>query len=367
MRLATLYHLTVNEEHRLKIAITSFYLPSESKIGVGWASHRLANALVKLGHDVTVISPCEKPLDAKYGLLQIPLRGKIKTFKWGYKLRKVDWSKFEVLLAQGDDHLVPSKTIPVHIRTFHGSCFDEALRAKGFFKRMRMFLLGLTELMSSIRTPIKVGVSYNSIRWYPWISIVIPNGVDVDTFYPPSEEEKAEYPTVLFVGTYEGRKRGQLLQKVFVNEILPVLPKAKLWMVCSDAPRAKGVEVFGKITDAHLSSLYRKAWIFCLPSTYEGFGIPYIESLVSGLYVVATPNKGAKEILQSLELGCISDSRNLGSTLLELLESNRPRKVDPNITMAQRKRYSIEQVALSYLDLINLHYPNYNFRKDEVG
>ena len=44
--------------HALRIAMISYYLPSESKIGVGYQVHELANELARRGHHVDVFSPC---------------------------------------------------------------------------------------------------------------------------------------------------------------------------------------------------------------------------------------------------------------------------------------------------------------------
>ena len=85
----------------LRIALTSYYLPSESKIGAGWVSHRLANALVHLGHDVTVFSPCAKPDDAHYHHSHIMLRGNARTVKWSLAVKHIDYSSFDGLLASG--------------------------------------------------------------------------------------------------------------------------------------------------------------------------------------------------------------------------------------------------------------------------
>ncbi len=40
----------------LRIAMTSYYPNSASKIGVGWVAQRLANAIVERGHSVTMFS-----------------------------------------------------------------------------------------------------------------------------------------------------------------------------------------------------------------------------------------------------------------------------------------------------------------------
>ena len=43
----------------LRIAMVSYYMPSESKLGTGHQVHALANALVDRGHDVTVFTRCQ--------------------------------------------------------------------------------------------------------------------------------------------------------------------------------------------------------------------------------------------------------------------------------------------------------------------
>lgn len=53
-------------EPRLRIAMTSYYLPSKSKIGVGCVAHRLANASVERSHSGMMFSLCAQPDDARY-------------------------------------------------------------------------------------------------------------------------------------------------------------------------------------------------------------------------------------------------------------------------------------------------------------
>lgn len=53
-----------------------------------------------------------------------------------------------------------------------------------------------------------------------------------------------------------------------------------------------GVRVLGKVSLERLTEFYRRAWLFCLPSSYEGFGVPYIEAMASGTAVVATRIRG---------------------------------------------------------------------------
>ena len=50
----------------LRVAMSSYYLPSGSKMGVGYQAHALANALVDRGHTVTVFSSCGHSEGARY-------------------------------------------------------------------------------------------------------------------------------------------------------------------------------------------------------------------------------------------------------------------------------------------------------------
>ena len=119
-------------------------------------------------------------------------------------------------------------------------------------------------------------------------------------------------------------------------------------MVAEDAPERPAVKVFRRVPDAELAALYRSAWVFCLPSTYEGFGIPYVEAMASGCPVVATPNPGAREVTQSGKLGVISDEQHLGSELVRLLASRAERERLATLGLEGAKQYDLRMVARSY-------------------
>ena len=304
----------------LSIAMTSLYLPSGSKIGAGYAAHRLANAMVALGHQVTMFSPCDVTEDAKYEHVTVPLTGPFSTFKWGIEVGRLALTEFDIYHSHGDDHFRRRRTTPPHIRTLYGSCFSEAWHIRGGKERLRMLALGVTEFLGTLRADRAVAISQNSRRFLPWVSTVIPCGVDLEVFHPGP---KADEPTIVFVGTFHRRKRGDLLMAAFAEHVLPGIPGARLWMVCSDAPPAPNVDVLGALTDEALADRYRRAWVFCLPSSYEGFGVPYLEAMASGTAVVATPNPGSREVLRDGTLGTICAPADLGPTLVSLLKDDR--------------------------------------------
>jgi phosphatidyl-myo-inositol alpha-mannosyltransferase len=329
----------------LSIAMSSYYLPSESKIGAGYVAHRLAGAMTERGHDVTMFSPCSKPDDAKYQHVQVAVSPPLRTQRWALALRHLDLDGFDVFHAHGDNHFRVSKRTPAYVRTLMGSCFSEAIHIHGAKERLRMFMLGCTEVAGSLVADKTVAISQNTRHWFPWVSSVIPPGVDLGLFRPG---EKTPDPTILFVGTYEQRKRGRMLVEAFTEHVLPRVPGAKLWMVCSDAPSSTGVEVLGRLTDEELASRYRAAWVFCLPSSYEGFGVPYVEAMASGTAVVATPNVGAKEVLAGGEFGVLTEPTALGVALADVLLDDSHRDKLAAAGLGRASEYDWNAVCAQY-------------------
>lgn len=302
----------------LRIAMVSYYLPSGSKIGVGYQAHALANRLVERGHQVDMYTACPPTDGARYRTVMLLLQGRLRTFRFATALRRVDLSGYDVLHAHGDDYWLRRRRVPVHVRTLHGSCFDEALRIRGVGERVRMLLLGMSEVLATFVADRTVAVSPKTLRWTPWVKDVIPNGVDLGRFRP-APDRRTSHPVVLFVGTYHGRKRGRDLVAAFQDQVRLRHPAAELWMVSEDAPEAPGIRVFGRVDDETLARLYQQAWLFCLPSSYEGFGIPYIEAMASGLPVVSTPNVGARFVTRDGRDGVLADLPRLGMVIADLL------------------------------------------------
>jgi phosphatidylinositol alpha-mannosyltransferase len=266
-----------------------------------------------------MLSPYATPdIDALYNTMKIPCGTRNRTFQFALNLRKVDFSEFDLIHAGMDDWGLIGIKKPFHIRTFHGSCFAEALVADKLSAKIRMAWLGTTEWLSCAVANRTVGVSQNTLRFIPFCRDVIWNGIDKSIFSPGTT--KSIEPSILFVGTLDSRKRGRLLLDTFLNHIQKKFPTAELWLVReTNDPGFPGVKVFGSVTNERLAELYRNAWVFCLPSSYEGFGVPYIEAMASGTAVVATPNLGAMEVTENGKFGKIVDDADLGTGISELL------------------------------------------------
>ena len=330
----------------MKIAVISYYLPPNDRIGSGVQTHYLANAYARAGHTVTMLSPyATADADALYTPVKIPCGTKNRTLHFALNLRTVDFSNFDLVHAGMDDWALLGVKKPFHIRTFHGSCFAEAMVADSLKSFIRMSWLGLTEWMSCAIANKTVAVSQNTLKFIPFCRDVIWNGIDKSIFFPSMT--KTDHPTVLFVGTFDSRKRGRLLLEVFQNQVQKMFPEAELWIVRETTdPDIPGVKIFGSVTNEQLADLYRRSWIFCLPSSYEGFGVPYIEAMASGTAVVSTQNLGATEVTENGKYGRVVVDAELGSSICELL-SNEVRRNELVVLGLERTR------ALSWDSLVD--------------
>ncbi len=339
----------------LRIAMLHKTLPGESGGGVVWQVHHLSNALAAAGHHVTVFSFARRPDDARYdvrpagpaSVLNGPA-SKLLRSPWHYAHH--EYTNFDVLHAHGDDVLL-HRDRPPHVRTYYGSSLSEARHA-ATLRGSAFHLAGYAlELASSFRADVRVAISHAVTRHVPRIDCVIPCGVDVTLFRPGTE--KSPTPAILFVGTWRGRKRGRFLLDVFKRHVRPRVPDAELWMVCEDGAQqpvagTDGVKSFNRIAAAELAALYRRAWVCSHPSTYEGFGLPYVEAMASGTPVVASPNPGAFEIFGDGDGGLIVRDEQLGGALTRLLLDADERRAIAGTGPRKAAMYAWTEVVTQY-------------------
>ncbi len=330
----------------MNIAITSLYLPSGSKIGVGYVVHYLANELTKRGHSVTVFSQSGHSEGALYQTVQVPSGKHLRTFGFAWNLRRYDWTRFDILNAHGDDWFLWGCKRPRHVHTFHGSLWAEMLNAQTLTIKLRMFALALCEYGTCFLGDANTTVSSVTKKFIPRIRYVIPNGVNLHDFSPT--EDKSPNPTILFVGTMQGRKRGAMLLEKFQNEVRARVSNAEFWAVCEEEISGEGVLWFGRVSYETLTDLYRRAWVFCLPSSYEGFGVPYIEAMASGTPVVASPNDGATEVTQNGKYGVLSQDEALADNLVWLLTDENRRNYFREAGLQRAQDFGWDTVCAQY-------------------
>jgi phosphatidylinositol alpha-mannosyltransferase len=333
------------------VAVIQRFLPPQSPGGAGHFTAGLCAALSARGHRVTVFSQDRGPADAPYRVEQLPGRERrLAPIVFPTQLRGIDFSRFDVIHAQGDEQLIRHAGRPV-VRTLHGSSLDEAISYGRRVLSPKHLLLHAWfykwEVIAALRADALTGVSAASGRHVPRRVDVIPNGIDTRALAPDGTPKSAA-PSILFVGALDGRKRGRWLVREFEERIRPRVPGAELWLVSPERVSGPGIMALGALDDAALVDRYRRAWVMCLPSVYEGFGRPYAEALAAGTAVVASPNPGARDVLAEGRFGVIAPDDALADGVVGLLEDEARRRALEQAGLARARAYDWDVVAAAY-------------------
>lgn len=166
---------------------------------------------------------------------------------------------------------------------------------------------------------------------------VVPNGIDVGYFFPDHTQRKKE-PTVLYAGRLVEQKDPLNLLEAF-RLTLKRVPSARLKIV-GDGHLKNAIEQFIRshslgssvsllagISD--IRPMLRQAWVFALPSAYEGSPNVIIEAMATGLPVVATRVDGVPELVEEGKTGILvkaGDPQRLADALISLLTNETLRR-----------------------------------------
>ena len=141
------------------------------------------------------------------------------------------------------------------------------------------------------------------------------------SFRPDGERADLGGPYLLAVSTLEPRKNLPALVKAFteLRRRRPDLTLALAGLAGWERRplAAEGVRLLGYVSDDELPKLYRGAAAFAYPSSFEGFGIPIVEALASGVPVVASEHPSLDEACGDVALRADPDDGQAFSAALE--------------------------------------------------
>ncbi len=357
--------------------------------GAGNASRHLARALVRLGHDVAVITthhdalPRHEETDGVHvhripAWRRRPDRSGVREQAafllsgWWHTARMVRGWKPDVILAFFG---APSGMIAWALPPWLRVPYVVALRG-GDVPGFRPYdfatyhrLIGPV-LRRVWRRAVAVVANSQGLRdlahrFDPAVPIrVIPNGVDTHRFAPP-ETRAWTPPHLLFVGRVVYQKGLDVLVQALAG-----LPKELSWhlTIVGDGPYRPALENLARQMDVRaaitfagwqhpdaLPAFYREANAFVFPSRDEGMSNAVLEAMASGLPVVATAIAGNEELVTP-ETGLLveKDDPEMLARALDAFFTAPPERWQQMGEKARRRvlaHYTWEITARQYLEL----------------
>lgn len=156
----------------------------------------------------------------------------------------------------------------------------------------------------------------------------------------------------LCVATIEPRKGLDHAVKAFLkyrertgcNEVLVIIGAAgwnnsELHKLFEDASATGGVRFLGFVSDPALRAIYRHCSLFVYPSLYEGFGLPVLEAMASGVPTLVSNRSCLPEVSGGVAMSIdVEDHDAFEEALGRGLEDEhwRPRAVEDGLALARR-------------------------------
>lgn len=327
----------------------------------------LARSLRRLGHDTTVLAPCDGP-PPEAGIVplgrSVPLatNGSVAPLApdpacAARTLAAFRTNDFDVIHLQ--EPFAPGPTLTALVTnqarmvgTFHRAGSSKAYAAfRPIVRRLASRLAVRCAVSEDARKTAHdaCGGDYE----------LVFNGIDIE-HYADGDVAPKDTPTIFFVGRHEQRKGLDVL----IDAMSDIGPDVKLW-VASDGPqtaelRARTIddariEWLGRISNDEKAARLRAADVFCAPSLHgESFGVVLLEAMAAGTPIVASDLPGYRNVARPDEHAALvapGDARALAGALNGLLGDDTRRKELSEAGRSRAAEFSMDALAERYVSI----------------
>jgi phosphatidylinositol alpha-mannosyltransferase len=214
---------------------------------------------------------------------------------------------------------------------------DLGLPDRDYWARQRREARAAAQVVASIDVysgMSRTAVEYLARNYGRTDGVVVPGGVDLNKFRPaPSREPQ---PTILFSGVISEPRKGVPVLLGALPLLASIEPGVVLWLsgpgdpepflAGMPTPICDRVKVLGLGEADQQHERYGRAWITCLPSMHDSFGMALIESLACGTPLVTTTHGAPQELVDegvTGELCAPEDPSSLAEACLRAFELTR--------------------------------------------
>jgi phosphatidyl-myo-inositol alpha-mannosyltransferase len=311
----------------------------------------LAESLIRLGHEVSVITPIddEDRLPA-YAVsagkaMSVPYNGSVTRILFG----PVSASRVRRWIRDGDFDVVHA-----HEPTAPSVSLLACLAASGPLVATYHTSNPRSRILTVLQGPLQLALEKvwaniavseaarrTIVEHLGVDAVLVPNGVDVSVFAEatPLIDLASPAPTIAFVGRIDEPRKGLAVLLAALPTVVAEIPDVRLLVAgpgevaevaaeIDPAMRAH-VHLMGLISDADKPRLFHTADVYAAPNTgQESFGIVLLEAMAAGTPVVASDIDAFRRVLDDGRAGRLfanEDPADLASALIEVLRSQQLR------------------------------------------
>jgi glycosyltransferase involved in cell wall biosynthesis len=380
----------LQEYHTMKILLINYELPPIGG-GAGNATFQIARALVKIGHEPTILTAAFKARSSIAMVDGIRIHPIPTLRKKPDQSNLFEMASFVFSALARSPGIAQNLGIEATIVFFTLPCGPIALKLKKINAIPYVIsmqggdvprLVPSLDLLHLVLTPFRrrilrestasvansYGLKQLSEKTDPIDIKVIPNGID-STFFTPAQikiDDRSGPFTILFAGRFHEQKNipallqaaryliSSLQRNVIVHLVGDGPQKDKLITMANKSGIADKIQWYGWQDKERLRDLYRSADCFVNPSFYEGMPNTVLEAMACGLPVIASDVIGNQELVVNEKTGYLFPIRE-ETILVERLRA----LVDDRMLAARlgqngRKRavdcFSWERTAQGYID-----------------
>jgi len=324
----------------------------------------LRKAIVALGHRVTLVAP------TRQSGVQTSLYRLLFNLRAGSRLSD---TKADALVGFDLDGAFLRSGELLHVAAIKGVLADEAHFERGM-RRIGLAAQALLEAAHVSRADRVITTSvYSSERIASAYGVnladiaVVPEMIDLQAWQLSLREATAVEgpPRVLCVAHLYRRKRIDTLLRAFArigkNARLRIVgsgpERARLERLAGELAIAGRVDFLGCLPFQALTSEYRSASVFALPTAQEGFGIVFLEAMASSLPVIAGRAGAVPEVVVEGETAFLVDPEDDArlAYLLETLLGDRAKRLAMGAAGYQHvRRYDAPVVARQFLSAVGI-------------
>ncbi len=352
--------------------------------GVQFHIRDLAEHLIELGHDVSVLAPADDDtpvpsyVQSAGRALPVAYNGSVARLTFG----PVASARVRRWLAEGDFDLVhlhepqvPSLSLialwaaelPV-VATFHTSI----ARSRWLTVSYPFLRPGMEKIAA--RIAVSEDARRTLVEHLGGDAVVIPNGVDCDVFAAAATDPRwtgtPQAPTIAFLGRIDEPRKGlQVLAEAF-GRVRERVPGVRLFVAGNGdleeaaerfGSHAEAVTFLGGVTDDEKASLLASVDVYVAPQTGgESFGIVLVEAMSAGTTVVASDLGAFRRVLDDGRCGALfttGDPASLADRLAEVLGDPEQREALRTHGSAWVRRYDWSTVAHQLLEVYEMVAP----------